>query len=510
MDRRKFINTVSAGVISAPAIFRSETFASQIEPLLQNSETDRVMVYIDLSGGCDGLNMLPPLEQYEELKKYRENIILPENQILRLDSETGMHPSMPHLYQMFQQKELSIVHGVSYPEPNMSHFRSREILWSGSNSKDYVETGWMGRSLNVDHPIFPDEYPNSEFSEPIALSFNSKTSLITQGPNSNFATVSNNPNKLSSFKQDNISTYTADDGRYAEELDFLRTSQRLSVAYNQNLYDSYRSGPEIGKGNSGLGTDLKDVVRLIKAGSKTKIYVLTQGGYDTHKGQVISGDATLGKHADLLGELSEAIGTFMQDLKDQNIDKKVIGLVSTEFGRRIMSNASLGCDHGHAAPWLLFGTPTTGQIFGKGSVLPNVVDKKSNVPMQHDHRDIYSSLLKDWFQLPKASVDSMFTHRNQHIDFFGIESTTSMFKNTSSPIFMNNGKITLPIDSFANGLLRIEIMDGRGRIVSSKSTNIMSNQKEVLMMFNHSNINNYYYRIRQKTLVHQGRLLFTK
>ncbi len=75
-------------------------------------------------------------------------------------------------------------------------------------------------------------------------------------------------------------------------------------------------------------------------------------------------DTSIGTHADLLGKLSAAIKAFMDDLTFLNIANRVTGMTFSEFGRRIISNASGGCDHGVAAPLFVFGHQVQGGIAG--------------------------------------------------------------------------------------------------------------------------------------------------
>lgn len=106
-------------------------------------------------------------------------------------------------------------------------------------------------------------------------------------------------------------------------------------------------------GNS-LADQLKIVARLIAGGLKTRIYMVSLGGFDTHSLQVNSTSRETGNHANLLLKVSEGIKAFMADLNLLNANKRVIGMTFSEFGRRIKSNSSVGTDHGAAAPLFVF------------------------------------------------------------------------------------------------------------------------------------------------------------
>lgn len=97
---------------------------------------------------------------------------------------------------------------------------------------------------------------------------------------------------------------------------------------------------------------------------KTKVYVLSLGGFDTHDNQADALDLNAGLHRGLLQKVSDAIAAFQNDLQLLGLENRVVGMTFSEFGRQIASNASLGTDHGDAAPLFLFGTCIQTGIIG--------------------------------------------------------------------------------------------------------------------------------------------------
>jgi len=87
----------------------------------------------------------------------------------------------------------------------------------------------------------------------------------------------------------------------------------------------------------------------------------------------------------------------------------------SEFGRRIMSNFSLGTDHGAAAPMFLFGTNVKPGILGQNPTISGSVQVNDNLPMQYDFRSVYASVLKDWFCLEDSEVDSVMLKTHQQL-----------------------------------------------------------------------------------------------
>jgi hypothetical protein len=160
-------------------------------------------------------------------------------------------------------------------------------------------------------------------------------------------------------------------------------------------------------GTNTLADQLKIVARLIAGGLKTKIYMVSLGGFDTHSSQVDPADTTTGSHATLLGRLSEAVAAFMDDVTFLNIESRVMGMTFSEFGRRIMSNSSDGTDHGAAAPMFLFGKDVQSGILGANPVIDPVVSVNDNLAMQYDFRSVYASVLQDWFCVPSSDISTI-------------------------------------------------------------------------------------------------------
>jgi uncharacterized protein (DUF1501 family) len=131
------------------------------------------------------------------------------------------------------------------------------------------------------------------------------------------------------------------------------------------------------------------------------------GGFDTHARQTETADTTTGNHAKLLAKLSEAIGAFQDDLSGLQASQRVVGMTFSEFGRRIRSNASGGTDHGAAAPVFVFGEGVQSGIIGKNPVLPATATVNDNVAMQYDFREIYATLLENWFHTDPAAADAV-------------------------------------------------------------------------------------------------------
>ncbi|MEY3983990.1 MAG: hypothetical protein RL160_1549 [Bacteroidota bacterium] len=414
MKRRKFLqNTAAAGTILPITLGSHKLQAFGPNSMLgalakAAAQTDRVLVIIQLNGGNDGLNTLIPLDQYSNLSKVRQNVLIGDTKVLKLNGKTGtgLHPAMTGMQSMYNEGLISAVQNVGYPNPNFSHFRSTDIWMSASDSNVLEPSGWMGRYLDQVFPGFPTGYPNAAMTDPLAIQIGAGVSLTFMGPDMNMAMAITDPSSFYNLVTGNTDSAPATPA--GKELTYIRTIAQQTQEYGTVIKAAANTGKNLATypSNNPLADQLKIVAKLIHGGLKTPVYMVSQGGYDTHSAQVDTADTTKGAHATLLQRLSDAIKVFQDDLKLLGIQDRVAGMTFSEFGRRVMSNFSNGTDHGAAAPLFVFGSSVNPGIIGNNPVIPSTVSVNDNVPMSYDFRQVYATVLKDWFGLNDSEVKS--------------------------------------------------------------------------------------------------------
>ena len=181
-----------------------------------------------------------------------------------------------------------------------------------------------------------------------------------------------------------------------------------------------------------LGNQLKMVARLIAGRDalkiKRQIFFVSVGGYDTHTSQVGNaanpGNPLFGSHANLLNELSEAIGAFQAGIEQiagglyggGDLVNKVVGFTASDFGRTFPSNGQ-GSDHGWGSHHIIFGGDgtSTGAVKGKRTygqfpVLqingPNDTSTGRWIPTTSV--DQYSATLAKWFGINSTNMPYVF------------------------------------------------------------------------------------------------------
>ena len=405
MKRRKFLKYATVS-LATPFLFQEQWISAMtnrsVIDVLSSYNPDRKLVLIQLDGGNDGLNMLIPISEYDNLANARRNILVDKAQILKLTEETGLNPAMPELINLYKEGKVQFIQGVGYPSPNLSHFRSKDIISSASDSKTIISTGWAGRMFNNQYSDYPNGFPNVKQPHPIALTIGSTSSSVCQGDLANYSAVLSN---LTSNYTNSSPNGTYPETPFGNELKFVNTMMEQTESYLSVIKEAASKAKNLStlypvSGQNGLADKLKLVANLIAGGLQTQIYVVSLGGWDLHSSAVTSEtDKLTGQHPNLLSKLSKAIAAFEDDLKLMNKADEVMGFVSTEFGRRIKSNDSLGTDHGTTWPAIVFGSKVNPGIIGNNPNIPAVVTKSDNLPLQNDFRSIYTGFYKQWFGL---------------------------------------------------------------------------------------------------------------
>src|SRR5215211_4999338 len=141
MKRRDFLRHTLPATVTIPALINGfsvkahTAHSSLVQALLGGTtDTDKVLVLIQLNGGNDGLNMVIPVEYYSNYYNARTNIAIPENKVLAIPgtNKVALHPSMTGLQEMFKDGKAAVVQSVGYPAPSFSHFRATDIWMSAS------------------------------------------------------------------------------------------------------------------------------------------------------------------------------------------------------------------------------------------------------------------------------------------------------------------------------------------------------------------------------------------
>ena len=149
---------------------------------------------------------------------------------------------------------------------------------------------------------------------------------------------------------------------------------------------------------------------MILSGLKTRVYYVTLDGFDTHANQP-------DVHAGLLKQWADALTAFLSRLKQTGQQDRVLVMTFSEFGRRVSENASLGTDHGAAAPMFLAGPKLPKSIHGSRPDLSDLED--GDLRFKIDFRSVYASVLERWMLTDsRRALDGDYREQVEHMRLF--------------------------------------------------------------------------------------------
>ena len=405
LSRRKFLLlSGAAAVASAAPMLTMEQIAqaAQLRPLPLGTP---ILVVVTLYGGNDGLNTVVPFNDPIYFNA-RPDISYLQSDLLPLDGELALNPSMTGLKALWDQKKVAIVRGVGYPQPDLSHFTSMAI-WQSASPVHHISSGWLGRWLDT------------QARDPmLAISLGSVLPPLLAGNNVSGSALPLGgivvPTGTLALDCQRISAATRTDSKLmATAATSMRNLFDLSSTITPILkqpapqpLDLPTANGGVAGGNSDLQQQLDVVAKLIAAGSPTKVWSVSLGGFDTHANEK-------GAQSILLGNVSASIARFMSQMRATNREKDVVILAYSEFGRRVKANASLGTDHGTSGPVFVIGDRIKGGFYGDQPSLKNLVS--GDLAVTTDFRDIYGTLLEGILKSPAETVLGKWTGRTNFL-----------------------------------------------------------------------------------------------
>ncbi|MBX3253771.1 MAG: DUF1501 domain-containing protein [Chitinophagaceae bacterium] len=428
MNRRKFIrNTMGLGFTP---VFLNSSLLKAHNSLLGFNEfncsdiQNRVLVFINQGGGNDGINTVIPVEEsrYNLYAQNRPTIAIPRTGstgLLNVDAtlpearQIGLHPAMTGLKSLYDEGKLNVINGVGYLNNNRSHFKANDHWVTGGDSTpdlSHLESGWIGRYLSsVYHQNI--DGPTGSFQDPLGLELGSAaSSLLFKADSGKFTNIILTVDASLYYSHviglGNPLPTTYAPSQFKDEIDYINSIEQSANAYSERVSNVFNNGANVAAyPDTAVASQLKTVARLIKGGSKTKVFLVHQDGYDTHARQTEIGNSSKGEHAGLLKELSDAIKAFQTDLESLGIDDQVITSTYSEFGRTIDQNSGGGTDHGGVNPMFVIGTGVKAGVSGNPVDLTKVVDRGC-VDLQFDYRKIYANLLQDFLAVDNGILST--------------------------------------------------------------------------------------------------------
>jgi uncharacterized protein (DUF1501 family) len=419
VTRREFIGRGLVGGALAWTIpsFLNQTLVSlHAEGAADNAKP--ILVVLQMAGGNDGLNTVVPVTN-DDYYRARPSLGIKAGSTLKLNGLFGLHPAMVGFKDLYDAGMLSVVHGVGYPNPNRSHFHSTDI-WQTASPEGAKTQGWIGKYFdNACAGAEPTVGISVGRQMPLAFRSGRPLGISLENPESyRFAAGDDGEGEMSSesfYRKLNgpemldgsdlnsggsigSAPGTAVAQHRGSSLDFLeRVALDAQVSSDKILSVTKNVKNEVSYPQSQIAGSLKLVARLIAGGLPTRVFYVSQGGYDTHTNQ---GPA----QQRLLGEMTAGVKAFFSDLKAMGQDSRVMLMTFSEFGRRVSQNANSGTDHGAAAPMFLVGPKVQAGMLG---AFPSLAAKdllNGDVRFTTDFRSVYAGVLEQWLGANSAAI----------------------------------------------------------------------------------------------------------
>lgn len=359
--------------------------------------TDKKLVVVQLTGGNDYLNCVIPYNNPHYVDS-RPNVRITQDRVLPIDNELGMNPAMAPIKELYDQDKVAILHGVGYPHPSRSHFRSMDI-WHTAEPDNLGVEGWLGNTIN-------QMYPNKD-NVVAAVNFGTTLPRALVAPLAPVATVADLNNYglmnymaesqrndiLTAFK--NMYSPSIGHGKVMDYLTQTGLDALKSTEILTTVMGKYRS--DIEYSNNPFAQSIKGASAVLQAGIGTRLCYTQHGSFDAHTNGI-------SLQENLLKDVSNGIYDFYSDLKQANKSEDVILFVFSEFGRRIKDNGN-GTDHGAGGVAFVIGDAVKGGQYGEyPSLHPSKRENGEDLKFNLDFRKVYTEILEEWLEVEAKPI----------------------------------------------------------------------------------------------------------
>ena len=374
-----------------------------------------VFVVVQLSGGNDFMNTVVPYGDpfYYD---FRKTVGIKEENVLKIDDNFGLHPSLGPIKTMYDAGDVAIVSGVGYPVPDRSHFRSMDI-WHTAEPSTVIAEGWLGRVIRELDPNQQNVCTGVSFGQglPRAM-YLMGTPAISVAQLEGYGLLTSIAGErqrkaLNAFQRmyvpeeiDEASMVLNHIGQTG--IDAMTGAEMLAVAPE-------RYSSTIEYGDDALSQSLKGIAQVHTANIGTRVFYAQLPGFDTHGAQIAT-------QAGLLSNLATSVSDFFEDLREHKASDNVIMMVFTEFGRRVRDNGN-GTDHGSGGGAFLIGDQVKGGFYAEYPSLDPANHLSGDLHFNNDFRSLYSTILDEYFGIaPEPIVNGKFEQFNGMFETAGV------------------------------------------------------------------------------------------
>ena len=340
-----------------------------------------------LFGGNDGNNMVIPVDGTEYGTTYglarpdTSGINIPLASLLPVTTRFGLHPALIEMQPLFTQGRLAILANTGplvepitraqylarskkRPENLFSH-SDQQQQWMSSVSQGDIRTGWGGRladrlsSMNTGATVpmalsfaGSQMFGNGVSTFPLALPQSGSFGLSGAGTSSAQVARANALNTI--LAQDRTGPlFDAAAGSFASAIGASATLNPILTATTSPAVAAFTGI------NTSISRQLLQVAKVIGARASLNhardIFIVSQGGFDTHNGQINTQQT-------LLRDLSQALNAFYNATVALTVSDSVTAFTLSDFGRTLKpaTGSPPGSDHAWGNHHLIIGGAVKG------------------------------------------------------------------------------------------------------------------------------------------------------
>lgn len=380
LDRRDFLRLMLASTIGGGVAVST---LRGIEEQLRG----RTLILVEMAGGYDGLNLFIPENEYDLYRELRPTISEPLKNTRSIGGGTLLNRTLfSSLERHFDEGEMAIINGVSYPNHNLSHFKSRDVWNYGIEiDSNEMDLGWATRLLDLlDDKVFMASVLD-ENGVPFDGGY--KGVLKYAKPFDFFDQAQKDNHAANQFLED-LKIAQGDS-------EFTRKKESI-----RKIIDTYRAKfmvlNDFQFSENRFGTQFQQALDLMSLPPEDRPYIIKLGFdiYDTHINQRNSDWA--------FQDISLAISDLASNLKKMGLWNDVLIYGYSEFGRTPYENGSTGTEHNGANNLFALGGRVKGGVYGRYPTLKDYYKEKIMVG-DTDFRSIYNGIFQDFFGI-KSSI----------------------------------------------------------------------------------------------------------
>lgn len=434
ITRRRFLQGMTAAGAAVAGLPGCAPRDRVIEPATP-VPAKPILVVVNVDGGNDWLNMMPPTGGQNRVayERKRPTLAVPAGNIVEIGPGTGLNTDFTGMSLLSDRGRVAWIPGIGMNNPNLSHFVSID-LW-GQGSAQPGGTGWLGRFADLAFDPAGDVLRGVTVTNdlPVMLRGAGRSFVSIPGASGFVYPASLRGGGLGA-PWDGALLQAAFDTAVTTAVSVQNPGDPAGYAYagqmGKSFLDATRS---FGNGGTlpprtpavpypgdadypvrkldgsalygGLSRQLELVAQMIASGIDAEVFFTRIGGWDTHGNQAVD-------HPNLMRALGGSISAFYDDLgsidtPSGNARERTMILAWSEFGRRVQQNQN-GTDHGTAGLAFCVGRGVTGGFYGAYPGLADAdLDGNGNMRFTVDFRSLYATVLERWFRLAPSATDAL-------------------------------------------------------------------------------------------------------